>query len=104
MKKYGPFAIFIMAATPLPDDILYIPLGLMRYELPKFFTFCLLGKIVLTYPIALAGRLGIRWVETILGGTGIWMQIIIILSIIIGAILTLKIDWEKLFLEKLGRV
>ena len=28
VKKYGAVAAFVAAATPIPDDLIYIPLGL----------------------------------------------------------------------------
>ncbi len=31
--RFGAPAVFIFALTPLPDDLLFIPLGLMRYSL-----------------------------------------------------------------------
>lgn len=34
VKRYGGTAAFVAAATPIPDDIVYIPLGLSKYS-PK---------------------------------------------------------------------
>ena len=34
VKRYGASAAFVAAATPIPDDIVYIPLGLAKYN-PK---------------------------------------------------------------------
>ncbi|MEK6956957.1 MAG: VTT domain-containing protein, partial [Thermoproteota archaeon] len=31
VKRYGAAAAFVAAATPIPDDIVYIPLGLAKY-------------------------------------------------------------------------
>jgi len=41
-------AIAVFAATPLPDDILYIPLGLAKYNIVLYFLAILLGKTILT--------------------------------------------------------
>ena len=30
LGKYGALAIFFFALSPLPDDVLYVPLGIMR--------------------------------------------------------------------------
>ena len=32
VKKYGAAAAFVAAATPIPDDIIYVPLGLAKYN------------------------------------------------------------------------
>ncbi len=42
--RFGMPAVFIFALTPLPDDLLFIPLGLMRYSLWKAFIPCVAGK------------------------------------------------------------
>ena len=47
-KKSTFLAIFILAATPVPDDILYIPLGVMKYPLLPYFIAILLGKLIIT--------------------------------------------------------
>ena len=41
-------SVFLFAALPLPDDILYIPLGLAGYKLLPFAASVIAGKIVLT--------------------------------------------------------
>jgi len=47
------FAVLVFAATPLPDDVIYIPIGIMKYPLTHYFTAVLLGKTVLTSTVAL---------------------------------------------------
>jgi membrane protein YqaA with SNARE-associated domain len=32
LSRYGWLGVFIAATTPIPDDIVYIPLGLARYS------------------------------------------------------------------------
>ena len=53
VKRYGATAAFVAAATPIPDDIVYIPLGLAKYNPKKFFVATLLGKLVLCYTVVL---------------------------------------------------
>jgi len=45
--RYGPLAIFVFALTPLPDDLLYIPLGLMHYKFYKAFIPTIIGKFLM---------------------------------------------------------
>lgn len=42
------YAVLLFAALPLPDDVLYVPLGLSRYNPLKFFAALLIGKIFIT--------------------------------------------------------
>lgn len=95
--KYGPLSIFFFALTPLPDDLLFIPLGVMRYPFFKAFIPALLGKMLMTFILAFSGQQSIELIEVIFGGAG-WlgtiMTVIVLVVIIVGMI---RIDWEKLF-------
>ena len=51
VKRYGAAAAFVAAATPMPDDIIFVPLGLAKYNPKRFFVATLTGKIVLSYII-----------------------------------------------------
>ena len=51
VKRYGAAAAFVAAATPLPDDIIFVPLGLAKYNPKRFFIATLTGKLVLSYVI-----------------------------------------------------
>ena len=53
-KKYGGWAIFIFAATPLPDDVIGVIAGAVKYNKSKFFTFCFFGKLVMFLVISFA--------------------------------------------------
>ena len=53
VKKYGAGAAFFAAATPIPDDIIYVPLGLAKYNPLRFFIATLTGKLVLCYVIVI---------------------------------------------------
>jgi len=57
--KYGVALIFVFAATPLtPDDVIWIPLGMMKYPKLKALSAAIAGKIVLNLAYALAGYHG----------------------------------------------
>lgn len=67
-KKYGSdLWIFILAATPLPDDVVGIFCGIIRYDLRKYFLAIFLGKFVLSLVLAYAGFYSINWVLNLLG-------------------------------------
>ena len=61
IRKYGVGLIFIFAATPLtPDDILWIPLGVMGYPKLRALIAAILGKIALNLMYAYTGFFGIE--------------------------------------------
>ena len=61
IRKYGVGLIFIFAATPLtPDDILWIPLGVMGYPKLRALIAAILGKITLNLMYAYTGFFGIE--------------------------------------------
>ncbi len=101
-KKFGPIAIFVFALTPLPDDLLFIPLGIMRYSLIRAFIPALLGKFFSNLIIAYSGRLSLEIVKNIFGVEGEGMSLLIgtiigIILLVIVFIIMFKVDWEKRF-------
>ena len=106
VKRYGGSAAFVAAATPIPDDLVYIPLGLAKYNPKRFFIATLLGKLVLFYVIVLISHyMGLSLLEPILQDIEdpmpVYVGIVVFaiaMSIII--ILLLRLNWERI----LGRV
>ena len=101
-KKYGSIAIFIFALTPLPDDLLFIPLGVMRYSLLRAFIPAVLGKFISNLIIAYSGRLSLDIVKNIFGVQGEGMSLLVgtiigIVLLVIVFIIMFKVDWEKHF-------
>ncbi len=47
-RRSAFLAIVLFAATPLPDDLLYVPLGIAKYPLPLYVTAVFVGKIIVT--------------------------------------------------------
>jgi membrane protein DedA with SNARE-associated domain len=98
--KFGSLAIFVFALTPLPDDLIFIPLGAMHYSLLKAFIPALIGKLGLNLIVALSGRFFIQPVGSIFGVGGDWLSALIGTSLGIAAFIAMfKLDWEK-YLEK----
>ena len=102
VKRYGGSAAFVAAATPIPDDLVYIPLGLAKYNPKRFFVATLLGKIVLYYAIVLISHyMGLSLLEPILQDIEdplpVYIGIIILgLAMTITVILLLRLNWEKI--------
>ncbi len=53
LGRYGAMGAFVAAVSPIPDDIVYIPLGLTKYSPWKFGIATFLGKFVLNLSIVL---------------------------------------------------
>jgi len=97
-NKYGAVTIFVFALTPLPDDLLFIPLGIMRYNFVKAFIPCIIGKMLMCFIVAYGGYLSIDTIEALFGGEGGPLTIVasaVLMAIVIIAMF--KIDWEKFF-------
>jgi membrane protein YqaA with SNARE-associated domain len=100
LGKYTPLAIFLFALTPLPDDLLFIPIGLLRYNILKAFIPALLGKFLMIYLVAYFGRVGGDFIESIFGGEGSLLGSVITTILLIAIILALyRINWEKVFFK-----
>jgi len=94
--RYLPIVIFLFAFTPLPDDLLFIPLGILRYKLYKAFIPSLLGKLVMCYTLAYLGKIGADVILLIFGEEGSWIgSVILFILLIIVLIIMFKVDWEK---------
>lgn len=58
LTKYGAIAIFVFAVLPLPDEIVWIPIGAIKYNVQKATIACWLGKFILMSAISFAGYYG----------------------------------------------
>lgn len=100
-QKYGWLAAFIAAATPIPDDLVYIPLGILRYRPSYFFISTFLGKLVINALLVIGSRWTLSIVFYFIETTpsSYWLPSIIILTLVmlILLILLLKVDWNKVF-------
>jgi membrane protein DedA with SNARE-associated domain len=102
VKRYGAAAAFFAAATPIPDDLVYVPLGLAKYNPKRFFIATLTGKLVLSYSIVfISHHLGMSLVEPYLENitdvTTVYIGIIIfgaMMTLVI--VLLLRLNWEKI--------
>ena len=102
VKRYGAAAAFVAAATPMPDDIIFIPLGLAKYNPKRFFVATLTGKIVLSYIIVFISHyVGLSFIEPFLENvddtTPVYIGIAIFAAIMTAIIvLLLKLDWQRI--------
>ena len=106
VRRYGAAAAFVAAATPIPDDLVYVPLGLAKYNPLRFFAATLAGKVILHYIIVVVAHfLGLSLVEPFLEDIDDAAPVYAGM-IVFGAALTavvvmlLRLDWARV----LGRI
>ena len=102
LSRYGWFGAFIAALTPIPDDLVYIPLGLAKYNPWKFATATFAGKVLMNEIIVWSSfYLGRPFVENIFGETTDFTTLIIVAIASVAALgivvyYSLRIDWAKI--------
>ena len=100
--RFGPIVIFLFALTPLPDDLLFIPLGVIRYSLVRALIPALIGKICMNFIVAYSGRFSVEIIRDIFGVESDWISglismVLAVVLLIIVFVVMFKVDWEKLF-------
>ena len=92
LRNYGALAVCLIAATPSPDDAIIIPLGLMKYDLLKFFIGVVTGKIFLSLIVAYGGHFIVSLAkEQLIAGIAVG----VISFFVVMAVLFL-VDWDWL--------
>jgi membrane protein DedA with SNARE-associated domain len=105
IKKWAFPLLFLVAATPLPDEPIVIPLGLMKYSPTKFLSAYFLGKLT----IAVAGAFIGQEASNLFSGWFTPEQMFVVsifVSIILTVVITvilLKVDIGKLSEKYLNR-
>jgi len=101
--RWGPLAIFAFALTPLPDDVLFIPLGILRYKFYKAFIPALIGKVLMIYILVNFGKVWGSFLVLLFGDSGnIYGMIATTILLIIALVALYRIDWEKVFKKYVG--
>jgi membrane protein DedA with SNARE-associated domain len=104
LAKYGGLAAFIAALLPVPDDLVYIPLGIAKYSVRTFVLFTFIGKLLYGLIIVWgAVFLGRPIMEKFLSFSDANNQfsIAVISALTIGLLIlilffTFKMDWTKI--------
>lgn len=100
------FIVYLMALTPLPDDVILIPLGLIGYGFIRSFIPCFLGKLSLMIILVLGGKIFGEVIVGFLAGNNEsaypWLSDLVILYFVVIVIyVVLKIDFSKI-LKRFG--
>ncbi|MGB8778086.1 MAG: VTT domain-containing protein [Nitrososphaeraceae archaeon] len=100
--RYGWVGAFTASVTPIPDDLVYIPLGLAKYNPWKFATAVFAGKLILNEMIV-AGTIFVgRPFVDMLSTEEITPVYLVTAAIVTAAVMgliiyfSLRIDWAKI--------
>jgi membrane protein YqaA with SNARE-associated domain len=103
-NKFGALAIFAFALTPLPDDMVFIPLGASRYNPIKAFAPAITGKLLLNLAVAYGGRFSIGIIQDTFGVGGDPISMAMSMGIGVAfAIAMFKVDWAGFFEKYFGQ-
>ncbi len=89
-------ATFIFAALPLPDDLLYIPLGVARYNIAYFFIAVVLGKVVITGMAVFFGSTLVALMESAYSKNWLLSISVGLLATLVATLVIVKMDWQKI--------
>ncbi len=96
-----PLAVFIVAATPLPDDAVIMPLGAVKYPWWRVVPPLLVGKSLMLTVIAWAGRLSLDSIAGWLGAIesagilGTMTEVAAMALVVLSLYLVARIDWTR---------
>lgn len=99
VQKYGVTIIFLFALLPLPDDLILIPLGMLRFDLKKAMAAIFAGKFLMCTAVAYAGRYSYAVIRDIFASSGWLGGVLSTLLLVVIVVAMLKIDWTK-FVEE----
>ena len=102
VKGWGFLALFVAAATPIPDEPVIIPLGLLKYNPVKFYLAIFLGKLSITIIGAYLGMTGADFFSSVMSQET--MVIISVLLTIAVTALLLKVDVIKVLRDIKKRI
>ena len=94
----APILIFLAALTPISDDLIVVPLGLIKYSIKKTLFFCWLGKL----GFMLIFAYNLLNICHFIGGESWILSILSLYALLILVFLMIRIDFLK-FLRKLTK-
>jgi membrane protein YqaA with SNARE-associated domain len=84
LEKYGAIGLFLYSMTPLPDDLVLFPLGVINFSIKKTFIPMLIGKTIFCVVVAFAGAYSsIVFIDLLKGDTFVVVALAACLFLII---------------------
>lgn len=104
LRKYGGVGVFVAALTPIPDDLVYIPLGIAKYSPSKFALFTFIGKFflgeIIVWGTVLLGRPIMEkylvLTDSSSESSAVLMGVLTVVLLALVLFFTFKFDWAKI--------
>ena len=96
--RYGTLGIFILAVTPLRDEVYAIPMGMLNFPFLRFLIANMLGKVILYTAVAYLGRYFLATLVIFLGEGEVIATVFAFIFTIATTVLLRRANW-KLALE-----
>ncbi|MGB9785045.1 MAG: DedA family protein [Fervidicoccaceae archaeon] len=97
-KKYIGFLIIVLfALTPLPDDVIYVPLGIAGYAFLNFILAVFIGKFFLVLMVTFLGKSAYSILEFSTNSNYLWLAIVgLIVATFYIILIVFYTDWKKI--------
>ncbi|MEK7537679.1 MAG: VTT domain-containing protein [Patescibacteria group bacterium] len=99
-RRPGLITLFliIFGSTPLPDDLIMIPLGMLQYSWWKTWLPSTIGKIFAGWIVTYSSFFISRSLDTSVaaGASGLVTQFITVAGIAVVAYIMFRLDWQKI--------
>ncbi|MBN2154120.1 MAG: hypothetical protein JW839_21875 [Candidatus Lokiarchaeota archaeon] len=103
-RSLTPVLVYLFGLTPLPDQLIIVPLGVARYPLKKVLLPCSLGKATFSFIIALGAT-----VFKLAGPSTVTLASLVQEGFFLALVLTIlvicvSINWEPVFMRYTRKV
>ena len=98
LVRYGTLGIFILAVTPLRDEVYAIPMGMLNFPFLRFLLANTLGKIILYTAVAYLGRFFLATIANFIDEGEVIATVLAFIFTIATTVLLRRANW-KLALE-----
>lgn len=96
--RWGFIFLVIAASTPIPDDVILIPIAFAGYNVGQYFLAVLIGKTIISLVIVFFGRGLVGLAES--AGVPQYIQIPILLAVsVVFMVIIMRIDWGRVVKE-----
>jgi membrane protein YqaA with SNARE-associated domain len=95
VQRYGMLVIFLFALLPLPDDLILVPMGMLRYDIRKALLAAFFGKVAMCLIVAYAGRFSFVFVRELFESGGLIGGVASVAVLIVLLFLMIRIDWTR---------
>lgn len=93
-KKMAFPLIILFSATPSPDDVLYVPLGVARYPLAYYFLGVFIGKAIMVWLASMYFRVLFKYLGDEIATNPVIALCVALLTIYLTAII-LRMNWKN---------